>query len=348
MAVWGTPIALEDDAERAVRAALDLVAAGRRLGDDAGAELQLRAGVLDRRGSRHHRRRRRRAWSPATSSTPLRGCSPPPSPARCWSTRPPGGATEAAIEYRRRRRAHLKGKREPVAAVDRAAGRGRRGGGEGRAAARGPVRRPRPRASADEGAVHATAEERRAQLVSIVGIAGIGKCRLAWEFEKHIDGLVERSGGTRGAASATATASRSGRWPRWCACAPGSREDDSPSSAGRQAGRDGGAVRPRRRGARLDQPRLAAPAGPRRAGDGRSRATVLGMAAVLRADGRRRARWCWCSRTSSGRMQALLDFIEYLMEWSRDHPLLVVTLARPELFDRRARAGSAGRGRSRR
>ena len=34
--------------------------------------------------------------------------------------------------------------------------------------------------------------------------------------------------------------------------------------------------------------------------------------------------------------QALLDFIEYLMEWSRDHPLLVVTLARPELFDRRA------------
>ena len=38
--------------------------------------------------------------------------------------------------------------------------------------------------------------------------------------------------------------------------------------------------------------------------------------------------------------QALLDFIEYLMEWSRDHPLLVVTLARPELFDRPSRLGS--------
>ena len=36
MAVWGTPIATEDDAERAVRAALDLVAAVTALGDEIG------------------------------------------------------------------------------------------------------------------------------------------------------------------------------------------------------------------------------------------------------------------------------------------------------------------------
>ena len=47
MAVWGTPVALEDDAERAVRAALELVEAVRRLGRAAGDEcLELRAGVL--------------------------------------------------------------------------------------------------------------------------------------------------------------------------------------------------------------------------------------------------------------------------------------------------------------
>jgi class 3 adenylate cyclase len=47
MAVWGTPTATEDDAERAVRAALDLVAAVSALGDEVGAsELQARAGVL--------------------------------------------------------------------------------------------------------------------------------------------------------------------------------------------------------------------------------------------------------------------------------------------------------------
>ncbi len=47
MAVWGTPVATEDDAERAVRAALDLVAAVSALGDEVGAaELKARAGVL--------------------------------------------------------------------------------------------------------------------------------------------------------------------------------------------------------------------------------------------------------------------------------------------------------------
>src|SRR5712692_11149614 len=47
MAVWGTPTATEDDAERAVRAALDLVAAVSALGQEVGAEgLHARAGVL--------------------------------------------------------------------------------------------------------------------------------------------------------------------------------------------------------------------------------------------------------------------------------------------------------------
>src|ERR1700730_11964592 len=46
MAVWGAPVAREDDAERAVRAALDLVAGVTNLGDRLGVELRLRAGVL--------------------------------------------------------------------------------------------------------------------------------------------------------------------------------------------------------------------------------------------------------------------------------------------------------------
>ncbi len=47
MAVWGTPTATEDDAERAVRAALDLVAAVTALGDEVGLpDLRARAGVL--------------------------------------------------------------------------------------------------------------------------------------------------------------------------------------------------------------------------------------------------------------------------------------------------------------
>ena len=40
----------------------------------------------------------------------------------------------------------------------------------------------------------------------------------------------------------------------------------------------------------------------------------------------------------------LLDFIEYLLDWSRSHPIFVVTLARPELLDRRPGWGTDRRG----
>src|SRR4029079_14319148 len=47
MAVWGAPVAMEDDAERAVRAAIDLVAAVEALGAEVGsAGLRARVGVL--------------------------------------------------------------------------------------------------------------------------------------------------------------------------------------------------------------------------------------------------------------------------------------------------------------
>ncbi len=104
---------------------------------------------------------------------------------------------------------------------------------------------------------HATSREQRARLVSVIGPAGIGKSRLAWEFLKYVDGLAETIWWHHGRPPPTARASRSGRSARWSASAPASPRPTTrrrPGAAGREAGRR---ARPRRGGAALDR------AGPR-------------------------------------------------------------------------------------
>ena len=132
-----------------------------------------------------------RAWSPATSSTPPRVCSRLRRPARCSSARPPTAPPPSAIASSRSASTTLKGKAEPGAGLASPPGRRR-------------ARRRRPADQLEAPFVgrdgelrllkdlfHATGRERRARLVSIMGPGGIGKSRLAWEFEKYIDGVVE-------------------------------------------------------------------------------------------------------------------------------------------------------------
>ena len=193
MAVWGTPVATEDDAERAVRAALDLVAAvpgldpalraraGVHTGEAAvtvGAEGQgMVAGDLVNTASR--------IQSAAEPGTVLTGDSTK-------------HATEAAIAYEEAGVFELKGKTEPVP-LWRAlrVTSGRQGSLKGTGLEAPFVGRDRELQKIKDG-FHSAADERRAHLISITGIAGIGKSRLAWEFEKYIDGLVQDAWWHRG------------------------------------------------------------------------------------------------------------------------------------------------------
>ena len=118
----------------------------------------------------------------------------------------------------------------------------------------------------------------------------------------------------------------------------GIAEDDPQDSAPREAPRDARRASARPGGAALRRASARAPARARRARVARPAGPVRRLAPLLRAPGRHvpdRARFedlQWADAW-------LLDFLEYLLEWSRNHPLFVLTLARPELADRRPDLG---------
>ena len=192
MAVWGTPVAHEDDAERAVRAALDLVDAVRGL--DSGADgrgLEARAAVLTGEAA---------VTLGATGQGMVAG-DLVNTASRLQSVAPPGTVLVGEATQRAARRG------DRVRAGRRAGAQGQAGARSGLAGAarRRQARRRRVAAEALEAPFvgrddelrllkdffHATVRERRARLLSVTGQAGIGKSRLAWEFLKYIDGVLE-------------------------------------------------------------------------------------------------------------------------------------------------------------
>ncbi len=152
MAVWGVPTAHEDDAERAVRAGLELVAAVREFGHDVGApDLALRVGVVTGEVA---------VTTGATQQGMVAGDAVNTA-ARVQSVAQPGSglrrrddqaADRRGDHLRRRRLPHPQGQGRPRPAVV-GARRGRRGRGcSARRRPRSAVGRSRPRAAADQGA----------------------------------------------------------------------------------------------------------------------------------------------------------------------------------------------------
>ncbi len=191
MAVWGTPIAREDDAERSVRAALDLVDAVAALGREIGApELQARAGLLTGEAAVNLAARGEGmvAGDMVNTASRIQAAAQPGTVFAGDSTR---RATEVAIAYEDAGQHELKGKAEPVHLWRAARVVGTRRGTLVPSGLEPPfVGRQREIRLIKE-LFHASAEERRAHLVSVVGVGGIGKSRLSWEFEKYVDGLLE-------------------------------------------------------------------------------------------------------------------------------------------------------------
>ncbi len=342
MAVWGTPTATEDDAERAVRAALDLVAAVTALGDEVGApELRARAGVLTGEA----------AVTIGAEGQGMVAGDLVNTASRVQSAADPGTVfvgettrrtTEQTVAYADAGSHELKGKEglvplwKALRIVSGARGTLKSAGLEAPFVGRDRELRQ------IKDLFHASAEERKAHLVSVTGIAGIGKSRLSWEFYKYFDGLPQLTYWHRGRCLAY------GEGVTYWALADMVRmrcriaEDDDPVAALEKlrAALEEHIADPEER--RFVEPRLAQLLG---LGEHEAR-DRQDLFAAWRLFFERLAD-VYPTVLAFEDMQwadtSLLDFVEYLLEWSRNSPLFVITLARPELLERRPTWGAGQR-----
>ena len=336
MAVWGAPVAHEDDAERAVRAGLELVDAVRTLGPG----VQARAGVLTGEAA---------VTIGATNQGMVAG-DIVNTAARLQSVAQPGTvlvgeatqrAASKAITFEPAGEHALKGKAAPVEAwralrvIAEVGGRNRSETLEAPFVGRDNELRQL------KDLYHATTREERARLVSVIGPAGIGKSRLAWEFLKYIDGLVDTVWWHDGRSPAY------GDGISFWALGEMVRErchlletDDASTTRAKVAETLATYVPD------LDERRWIEPA-------------LLALLAIEPSTtGSEQLFGAW--RTFFERLTAtapvvlvfedfhfadagLIDFVDHLLEWSRSFPIYVVTLSRPELIERRPDWGAGKR-----
>ena len=333
MAVWGTPVAREDDPERAVRAALGLTAMVTALGEEAGMpELRVRAGVLTGSAAVEIGAEGEGMVIGDTVNTA----------SRLQSIAAPGTvlvddvtrrASEAAIAYEDAGTHQVKGREAPVRAwtavrVVAGAGGAKRGAG---------LEAPLVGRDRELGLIidagERSAHERRAQLVAVVGDAGSGKSRLLWEFLKYLDGIQEVRLWHQGRCLSYGEGVAYWALAEMVRARAGILEEEDAATARAKLSAAVAEHVSDERERRLVEPRLAHLLGleQRTATDradlfsgwrlfferlAEKQPVVLAFEDLQWAD------------------SGLLDFIDYLLEWSAEFPFFILALGRPELLER--------------
>ncbi|HUY23699.1 MAG TPA: adenylate/guanylate cyclase domain-containing protein [Candidatus Saccharimonadales bacterium] len=329
MAVWGAPLAQEDDAERAVRAALDLVEAVAALGEEVRApQLAARAGVLTGTAAVNVGARGQGmvAGDLVNTASRIQTQSQPGTVLVGETTR---RATDAAVAYEDAGTHQLKGKAEPVPlyrALRVVAGVGGLLKSERLEAPF--VGRDRELRLVKE-VFHTSTEDKRAHLVQVTGIAGIGKSRLAWEFFKYMDGLQSRYFWHRGRCLAYGQGVTYFALAEMVRGRAGILEAEERDSAIAKLQAVVEQYVPDAEDRRFVLPRLAHLIGL----EERTAPDKQDLFAAWRLFFERLAEQSPVLMVFEDMQWAdpsLLEFTSYLMEWSRAYPLFVMSLVRPD------------------
>jgi class 3 adenylate cyclase/tetratricopeptide (TPR) repeat protein len=341
MAVWGAPQAREDDAERAVRAGLELVSAVRAFGEEVGApELRARAGVV--------------TGQVASMSSPGEALvvgDRVNTAARVQSVAEPGTVyvddvthqvTSAAIAYLDAGEHRVKGKEEPLR-LWRAQ---RVVAGVAGARAQGDLLAPFVGRDSELRLIkelfHAGVERRSARLVAVSGPPGVGKSRLRTEFENYVDGLADTMLWHSGRCLSYGDGVAYFALAEMVRQRLGIPEESLPEDAANKL--KIGLERWIQDAAERDflEPRLGA---------------LIGVAQPGLDRHELFAGWRLFFERLSGELpvvlsfedlhwadDGLVDFIDHLLEWSAEHPIFILGLARPELTERRSGWPAGRRG----
>jgi class 3 adenylate cyclase/predicted ATPase len=334
MAVWGTPVAREDDAERAVRAALALTSAVTLLGEEVGMpELRVRAGVLTGNAAVEVGAEGEGMVLGDTVNTA----------SRLQSIARPGTvlvddvtrrASEAAIAYEDAGEHAVKGREQPVRAwtalrVVAGAGGARRGAG-----LEAPfVGRERELALITD-SFEESAEQGRARLVTVVGDAGSGKSRLLWEFFKYMDGVERVVRWHQGRCLSYGEGVAYWALAEMIRARANIAEEEGPVTARAKLSETIAQYVSDERDRRLIEPRLAHLLGleQRTASD---RADLFSGWRLFFERMSEDAPVVLVFEDLQWADSGLLEFIDYLLEWSVERPMFVLALGRSELLDTR-------------
>jgi class 3 adenylate cyclase/tetratricopeptide (TPR) repeat protein len=332
MAVWGATVAHEDDAERAVRAGLELTDMVARLGAELEqGDLTLRVGILTGEAS----------VGPELPELGFVVGDLVNTASRLQTVAEPGTVVVGeptqrmlrdSVDFEYQGSFALKGKSAEEGVWRALRIRGKRSE-PGQSGWEPPFVGRVEELRLLKDLLHATERVGSARLVSIIGEAGIGKSRLAWEFRKYVATTAEDVYWHDGRSPAYE------QRPAFWALSEMIRQ-----RAGIQESDDAIRSRTRLRTAVVEfvespeeqawiEPRLAALLGLDTETTGEIGEFFAAVRAFFHAIAIRGTTvlvfedFHWADT-------GLVEFVRELVEWSPQHPILVLTLARPDLLDR--------------